>query len=178
MIIEERLFNTTVNDRTHPYSLTSETGGTRIAIIDGLTINTASANTSGVYELSNTAKIYRNGTSYKQPNTGQFVVLFIEDAGHSNTTFGDRHGKASGVLKFRINVPEGNNQSTRNARLVADAINLRMGMTSGSGSTDARFSNGVIGGTLFLGEGSLRQISDNEDGYLVYDLDFIYDYYD
>lgn len=178
MIIEERFFNKVVNPRKHPYSLTSVSGGTQIEIIDGLTINSASANASGVLELSNTSKVFRNGTSFQQPNTGQFVVMTVADAGHSNTTFGDRHGKSSGVLKFRINVPEGENQSTRNARLVADAINLRMGMTSGSVSSDARFTNGVIGGTLFLGEGSLREISSNEDGYLVYDLDFIYDYYD
>jgi len=178
MIIEERLFNTTVNSRKHPYSLTSETGGTQIEIIEGMTINAASANTAGVYELNSTARIYRNGTSFQQPNSDNYVVLFIEDAGHANTTFGQRSGKASGVLKFRINVPEGENQSTRNARLIADAINLRMGMTSGSASSDARFSTGEIGGTLFIGEGSLRSISKNEDGYLVYDLDFIYDYYD
>lgn len=178
MIIEERLFNKTVNPRKHPYSLSSDTGGTQIEIINGLTINTVSANSTGVYELSNTAKIYRNGTSFQQPNTGQFVVMFVADAGHSNVTFGDRQGKNSGVLKFRINVPEGENQSTRNVRLVADAINLRMGMTDGSASDDARFGSDGIGGTLFIGEGSLRQISDNEDGYLVYDLDFMYDYYD
>tara|TARA_R110001592_G_scaffold112223_1_gene310237 strand:+ start:158 stop:721 length:564 start_codon:yes stop_codon:yes gene_type:complete len=178
IIIEERLFNKTVNPRKHPYSLTSETGGTRVEIIDGMTINSVSANTSGINELNSTAKIFRNGTSFKQPNTGNFIVMFIEDAGHSNVTFGDRQGKASGVLKFRINVPEGENQSTRTARLIADAINLRMGMTSGSASDDARFAGSKVGGTLFMGEGSLRTVSDNEDGYLVYDLDFIYDYYD
>jgi len=178
MIIEERLFNTTVNPRKHPYSLTSVSGGTQLDIISGMTINAASANTSGVYELNGTAKVYRNGTSFQQPNNGNYVVMYVEDAGHANTTFGERHGKASGVLKFRINVPEGENQSTRNVRLIADAINLRMGMTSGSTSDDARFSGGEIGGTLFIGEGSLRSISNNEDGYLVYDLDFIYDYYD
>ncbi len=177
MIIEERLFNKTVNPRQHPYSLTSETGGTRVETIDGFTINTAAANSAGVFELVNTADIYRNGTSFSQPST-QYIVLFIEDAGHSNVTFGDRQGKASGVLKFRINVNEGNPDSTRNARLIADALSLRMGMTSGSLTTDARFVDGKIGGTLFIGEGSLRKISDNEDGYLVYDLDFIYDYYD
>lgn len=178
MIIEERLFNTTVNPRKHPYSLTSESGGTQIEIIENMTINSVAADTTGVNVLNSTAKIYRNGTTFEQPNTGNYVVLFIADAGHANTTFGDRKGKASGVLKFRINVPEGQHQSTRNARLIADAINLRMGMTSGSASDDARFSNGIIGGTLFIGEGSLRLVSDNEDGYLVYDLDFIYDYYD
>ena len=38
MIIEERLFNKVVNPRKHPYSLTSETGGTQIEIIEGMTI--------------------------------------------------------------------------------------------------------------------------------------------
>ena len=178
MIIEERLYNTTVNPRKHPYSLTSETGGTQIEIINGSNIQSAAADSSGVLVLIDSVKVYRNGTSFKQPNKDPFVVSFVEDAGHSNITFGDRQGKASGVLKFRINVPEGKNKSPRQIREIADAINLRMGLTAGSASSDARFTSGNIGGTLYIGEGSLRKISDNENGYLVYDLDFIYDYYD
>ena len=114
---------------------------------------------------------FRDGQTFKQPTNAPFIIMFINDSGNRTTGFAGTLRKANGVVRFRISVPRDLSNPVRTARLIADAIDSRMGFMAGDESVND-------GGTLFTQSGVLNKASDNDNGYMIYTLDFIYDYYD
>jgi len=94
--------------------------------------------------------------------------LIIDDANSIGQQFGSIGGRDSGAIRIKLFYPNG--QGTKPIRDMADEVNSFLSYTDGNTCT-----NNV--GTLFIRSGSLRRVSDDEDGYLHYNLDFMYDYY-
>jgi hypothetical protein len=115
-----------------------------------------------------TFDFFVEGRQFKQPTNKSWVVVSVMDAGSAMTGFYVDHRKTSGTARFKIFVKHG--QGTKGVRTIADTINQIMSYTAGDSNTNH-------GGTLSIGAGSLRKISDDDNGFLSYVLDFPYDYY-
>ena len=113
--------------------------------------------------------MFVEGRQFKQPTNGNWGVLIIEDAAVVGRTFSGNHAeRRSGSVRIKLYAPHGS--GTRLIRTMADELSTFLNYTSGDNSTGN-------GGTLFMKSGSLKRVSDDEDGYLSYNLDYIYDYY-
>ena len=113
--------------------------------------------------------IFTEGRQFKQPTNGRWGVLIIDDAETVGRTFSGNHAlRKSGAVRIKLYAPHGS--GTKIIRDMADDISGYLNYTAGDNSTGN-------GGTLFIKSGSLRKVSDDEDGYLSYNLDYIYDYY-
>jgi hypothetical protein len=112
--------------------------------------------------------IFLEGRVIVQPNGGSWGILIIEDSNNIGTEFGSISSLKSGSIRLKLFFPHGT--GTKGIRDMADELDYFMKYTSGDDNTG-------VGGTLFIKNGSLRRVSDNVDGYLNYNLDYIYDYY-
>ena len=154
--------------------------GTGISI-DDINLSTTqgfAANFSDVISEGTTIALDDNDTSFSvflesrdftQPVNGKWGVLFINDSAVVGREFGNTSGlRSSGSVRFKLYAPR--NAGTRVVRSMADELNTLLNYTAGDTGTDA-------GGTLLMRPGSLTRVSDNEDGSISYNLDYIYDYY-
>ena len=113
--------------------------------------------------------IFREGVQFKQPSGKGWGVLSINDAIVVGRTFSNSHSeRQSGSVRVKLYSPHGS--GTIEIRKMADELSTFLSYTAGDDSTGN-------GGTLFMKSGSLTRVSDDEDGYLSYNLDYIYDYY-
>lgn len=124
--------------------------------------------TNNVSDRTISFPIFLEGRQITQPNNCGWGVLIIDDANAIGQEFGSIGVKNSGAIRVKLFYPHG--EGTRPIREMADEINAFLGYTDGNTCTTNE-------GTLFIRAGSLRRVSDDEDGYLSYNLDFIYDYY-
>ena len=99
-----------------------------------------------------------------------WAVLLISDSAVVGREFGNTSKglRSSGSIRFKLYAPR--NAGTKLIREMADELNLTYNYTTGDSDT-------TNGGTLFIKAGSLSKVSDDEDGKLSYNLDYIYDYY-
>ena len=99
-----------------------------------------------------------------------WAVLLISDSAVVGREFGNTSKglRSSGSIRFKLYAPR--NAGTKQIREMADELNLTYNYTTGDSDT-------TNGGTLFIKAGSLSKVSDDEDGKLSYNLDYIYDYY-
>jgi hypothetical protein len=113
--------------------------------------------------------IFLEGRKVKIPTGKTWGILIIDDSNNIGIQFGDIASRKSGAIRIKMFAPHGS--GTKIIRDMADELNEIMKYTSGDSDTGN-------GGTLFIKNGSLRRVSDDDDGYLSYNLDYIYDYYD
>ena len=99
-----------------------------------------------------------------------WAVLLISDSTVVGREFGNTSKglRSSGSIRFKLYAPR--NAGTKLIREMADELDLTYSYTTGDSDTNN-------GGTLFIKAGSLSKVSDDEDGKLSYNLDYIYDYY-
>ena len=99
-----------------------------------------------------------------------WAVLLISDSAVVGREFGNTSKglRSSGSVRFKLYAPR--NAGTKLIREMADELDLTYSYTTGDSDTNN-------GGTLFIKAGSLSKVSDDEDGKLSYNLDYIYDYY-
>ena len=114
--------------------------------------------------------LFLEGRQFTQPTNSKFAILMIQDASVVGREFGNVEDarKYSGTVRVRLYAPHGT--GTKVVRDMADTFDNVLAYTAGD-------SNTGNGGTLFMRAGSLRQVSENTDGFLEYNLDYIYDYY-
>ena len=112
--------------------------------------------------------MYVEGRQFSQPTDSNWGVLIIDDAVAVGRDFGGQGRRRSGSVRIKLYAPHGS--GTKLIRTMADELDEFLSYTSGSNNTGN-------GGELFIRSGSLRRVSDDEDGYLSYNLDYIYDYY-
>ena len=154
--------------------------GTSVSV-DDLTLSTTqgfAANFSDVISEGTNIILDDNDTSFSvflesrdftQPVNGKWGVLFINDSAVVGREFGNTSGlRSSGSVRFKLYAPR--NAGTKVVRDMADELNNLLNYTAGDTGTNA-------GGTLLMRPGSLTRVSDNEDGSISYNLDYIYDYY-
>ena len=117
-----------------------------------------------------TFPVFIEGRTFTAPTSDPFAILFIQDAAVVGRQFGNsKDGRLrTGSVRIKLYAPFGT--GTKVIRDMADAFDLTLSYTAGDAGTGA-------GGTLFMKAGSLRQVSENSDGNLEYNLDYIYDYY-
>ena len=114
--------------------------------------------------------IFLEGRQFTQPTKGDWIVVSIDDAGAALRGYSDNLRKTSGTVRFKISVRHG--KGTKRVREIADIINNVMSFTAGNSNITVESE-----GTLLVHAGTLRKISDDDDGYLNYVIDFPYDYY-
>ena len=114
--------------------------------------------------------LFVEGRQFVQPTNDNFAILSIQDAVSVGRGFGNTKGgrRRSGSTRLKLYAPHGT--GTKVVRDMADELDVILAYTAGD-------SNTGNGGTLFMKAGSLRQVSENTDGFLEYNLDYIYDYY-
>ena len=114
--------------------------------------------------------LFLEGRQFTQPTNSKFSILMIQDASVIGREFGNVKDarKHSGTIRVRLYAPHGT--GTKIVRDMADSLDSVLAYTAGDSSTGNS-------GTLFMRAGSLRQVSENTDGFLEYNLDYIYDYY-
>ena len=113
--------------------------------------------------------IFLESRDFTQPVNGKWAVLFINDSAVVGREFGNTSGlRSSGSVRFKLYAPR--NAGTKVVRDMADELTNLLNYTAGDTGTNA-------GGTLLIKPGSLTRVSDNEDGSISYNLDYIYDYY-
>ena len=109
---------------------------------------------------------------FTQPSSGNWAVLFIDDSTVVGREFANTNGlRSAGSVRLKLYAPR--NAGTRLVRTMADELNAILSYTAGSALSDGSSA----GGTLLMKAGSLTRVSDDEDGSLSYNLDYIYDYY-
>jgi hypothetical protein len=111
--------------------------------------------------------IFLEGRQFTQPVGTPWAVLFIDDSANAVKGFNDDR-EAMGVVRFKLYSPHGS--GTKQVREIADYIDNIMSRTAGTSGTSNT-------GTLYIRSGSIKKLSDNDNGYLSYNLDFLYDYY-
>lgn len=112
--------------------------------------------------------IFLEGRKFKIPTGNPWGILIIEDSNHIRVEFGNDGVRKSGAIRIKLFAPHGS--GTKIIRNMADELEEILGYTSGDDETGN-------GGNLFIKNGSLRRVSDDDDGYISYNLDYIYDYY-
>ena len=114
-------------------------------------------------------EIFLEGRDFVQP-TNNWAVLFISDSTVVAREFGNTSKglRSSGSVRFKLYAPR--NAGTKLIREMADHLNSIFSYTTGDSDTNN-------GGALFMKAGSLTKVSDDDDGKLSYNLDYIYDYY-
>ena len=114
--------------------------------------------------------IFLEGRQFVQPLNSKFAILTIDDSVSVGREFGNAKGgrRRSGSVRIKLYAPHGT--GTKIIRDMADELDEFLAYTAGD-------SNTGNGGTFFMKSGSLRQVSENTDGFLEYNLDYIYDYY-
>lgn len=121
------------------------------------------------------AAVFLEGRDIVQPadcldGTGTpWVILSVVDGGSAIRAFNKDMRKTSGFVRFSLFVSAG--AGTRSIRQLADYIDGIMGFQGGVSDT----SNP---GNLLTHVGQLRKLTDDNDGYLKYVIDFDYDYYE
>jgi len=116
--------------------------------------------------------VFLEGRQFKQPTGSHWSVLFIADGNNVRDQFSTDlsiGSRVSGSIRFKFYVPHG--EGSRLARKMADELNGFLNYSSGSESIAG------IEGDLFIKNGSLSMVSDDDDGYMSYNLDYIFDYY-
>ena len=113
--------------------------------------------------------LFLEGRQFTQPTT-KFSILLIQDASSVGREFGNVKNarRQSGSVRIKLYAPHGS--GTKIVRDMADQFDDVLAYTAGD-------SNTGNSGTLFMKAGSLRQVSEDNDGFLDYNLDYIYDYY-
>ena len=155
-------------DNIQDGSLSIDTSGpgTFVAAIDFV-------NTSGeTYILSVGSmpfEIFLEGRDFVQP-ANNWAVLFVSDSAVVGREFGNTSKglRSSGSVRFKLYASR--NAGTKLIREMADQLDLIFSYTTGDSDTNN-------GGSLFMKAGSLTKVSDDDDGKLSYNLDYIYDYY-
>ena len=114
--------------------------------------------------------LFVEGRQFVQPTNDNFAILSILDSVSVGREFGNAKGgrRRSGSTRLKLYAPHGT--GTKIIRDMADELDVILAYTAGD-------SNTGNGGTLFMKAGSLTQVSENTDGFLEYNLDYIYDYY-
>ena len=114
--------------------------------------------------------LFLEGRQFTQPTTGKFAILQIQDASVVGREFGTSKTsrRRSGNVRVKLFAQHGT--GTKVVRDMADEFDSVLSYSAGDTGTGA-------GGTLFMRAGSLRQVSEDNDGFLEYNLDYIYDYY-
>ena len=114
--------------------------------------------------------LFLEGRQFTQPTNARFSVLLIQDAASVGREFGNVKNarRQSGSVRVKLYAPHGT--GTKIVRDMADQFDDVLAYTAGDSDTGNS-------GTLFMKAGSLRQVSENNDGFLEYNLDYIYDYY-
>ena len=117
--------------------------------------------------LPNNTKTFLEGRQFTQPSSGSWVVMMVDDSASSLQGFQQDLRKTSGMVRFKIFSHHG--EGTRAIREIADSLNSSLSYSAGN--------DGIGTGTLYIRAGSLRKVSDDDNGYLSYVLDLTYDYY-
>lgn len=117
--------------------------------------------------LPHNAKTFLEGRQFLQPTEGSWVVLMIDDSASALQGFQQDLRKTSGMIRFKIFTQHGD--GTKRVRDIADTLNDALSYSAGN--------NGLSEGTLYIRAGSLRKVTDDDNGYLSYVLDLTYDYY-
>ena len=159
-----------VADNIQDGSLRVDTSGTGnfIATLDHVN------DTGEVYTLFKdpvSFEVFLEGRVVQPAATSEnWAVLLISDSAVVGREFGNTSKglRSSGSIRFKLYAPR--NAGTKQIREMADELNLTYSYTTGDSDT-------TNGGTLFIKAGSLSKVSDDEDGKLSYNLDYIYDYY-
>ena len=111
--------------------------------------------------------IYVEGFAYTPPTGDSYAVLMVEETFSKVTGFTNERER-TGILRFNIFVPHGT--GTKPVRDIAGYIENIMSRSAG-------VSNTSNSGTLYIQAVVLKKLSDDNNGYLNYTLDFDYDYY-
>ena len=137
---------------------------------DGITIGTRVIIGTGL-----SFPLFIESRDFTQPTTGDknWGVLFINTSSAIGREFGNvqKGLRTSGSIRIKLYAPR--NAGTKLLRTMADTLNNVLSYSAGSdvaGGTS-------VGGTLLIRPGVLSKVSDDEDGSLSYNLDYIYDYY-
>jgi hypothetical protein len=121
------------------------------------------------------AVVFVEGRDIVQPtksltNTGTpWIVMSVVDGGSRIRAFNRGMRKTSGFVRFTLFVERG--AGTKVLREIADYVDDIMGFQGGVNSTGNA-------GNLYTQVGQLKQLVDDENGYLKYVIDFDYDYYE
>ena len=116
--------------------------------------------------------VFLEGRQSKQPTGSNWAVLFISDANNVRDQFSTDlsiGNRVSGSIRFKLYAPHG--EGSRLIRQMADELNGFLNYSSGSEAIAG------IEGDLFIKNGKLTTVSDDDDGYMSYNLDYIFDYY-
>jgi len=98
-----------------------------------------------------------------------WMVMSVVDGGSRVRAFNKGMRKTSGFVRFTLFVERG--AGTKVLREIADYVDDIMGFQGGVDSTGNA-------GNLYTQVGQLKQLVDDENGYLKYVIDFDYDYYE
>jgi hypothetical protein len=125
---------------------------------------------NAVRELS--FPMFMEGRQVNTPNGSNWGMLFVADSINIRTEFGgsfDTGNRESGSIRIKLFAPHGD--GTRLIREMATELSSFLNYSTGS--------EGISGieGNLFLKNGKLTMVSEDDDGYLHFNLDYIYDYY-
>lgn len=124
--------------------------------------------------LAHGARVFVEGHDIVQPTKTTavagipWVIISIVDGGSSERAFNRGLRKTTGFVRFSIFIPHG--KGTKVVREIADYIDTIMGFQGGSSSSNP--------GNLYTHVGQMKKLSDDDNGYLKYVIDFDYDYYE
>ena len=114
--------------------------------------------------------LFLEGRQFTPPTNESFAILMIQDAATVGREFGTLLNTRlrTGTVRLKLYAPFGT--GTKIVRDMADQFDSVLSYTAGDSMTG-------VGGTLFMKAGSLSQVAENSNGFLEYNLDYIYDYY-
>jgi hypothetical protein len=116
--------------------------------------------------------VYLEGREFDQPTGSNWAVMFISESSNLKDEFNSdltEGNLVSGSIRFKLYSPHGS--GSKAIRGMADELNGFLNYSSGN--------EGISGvtGNLQLRNGNLTPVSDDDDGYLQYNLDYIFNYY-
>ena len=139
-------------------------------LVDGIPVGTRVIIGTGL-----SFPLFLESRDFTQPTTGDknWGVLFLNSSSVVGREFGNvqKGLKTSGSIRIKIYAPR--NAGTKLIRTMADNLNGILSYSAGSVIADGTSA----GGTLLVRPGVLSRVSDDDDGFLSYNLDYIYDYY-
>lgn len=116
--------------------------------------------------------IFMEGRKASTPDGSNWGMLFIADSNSIRTEFGGSFtngNRDSGSIRIKLYAPHG--EGTRLIREMAAELNSFLNYSEGSEGISG------VNGNLFVKNGRLTMVAEDEDGYLHFNLDYIYDYY-
>lgn len=116
--------------------------------------------------------VFLEGREYKICNGSNWAILSIAESNSLRAEFNGSYEQGnmdSGSIRFQLYAPFGD--GSRLIREMADELNSFLNYSNGN--------EGISGipGFLRLKNGKLSMASQDNDGYLHYNLDYIFDYY-